>query len=345
MLFSLFQKQFDISPVCVFVFYDTETDFISELKCDEESGRLKRKYPGYSFCILKRHGDYTDFSLKDLSEHNLIARVLPQNEKRDVCEFCATTDRENSRVDTDLFKFFMETLMEENAKRALTYHSTLDNISEFVRQNLPHLYQSADGVIDQMTQLFQSKIDNAIQSATTVVLRLVDGNIRRRVGTHEEVEETTMIQRWVPELEVDGRKYTLPIVRKTQDKAIFVYMMLYPNVAISATSCRRTTIQSEISALVKTLYSGIDNSALESIKKSFTGTNLSKHIGRMKRLVVENEEDFLSVAPFIWISKMKVRPGTTDPGVWTFSRPEKVTIDIENFKNSFDQQKEREERS
>lgn len=343
MLFNLFDKQFDISPLCVFVFYDIETDFISELKCDEESGELKRKYPGYSFCILKRHDDYIDPDLMDLSEHNLIARVLPKNEERDVCEFCATTDRENSRVDTDLFKFFMEILMEENAKRALTYHSTLDNISEFVRQNLPHLYQSADGVIDQMTQMFQSKIDSAIQSATTVVLRLVDGNVRRRVGTHEEVEEATMIQRWVPELEVDGRKYTLPIVRKTQDKAIFVYMMLYPNADISATSCRRTAIQSEISALVKTLYSGIDDA--KSIKKSFTGTNLSRHIGRMKRLVVENEEEFLSVAPFMWISKMEVPLGTSDPGVWTFSPPEKVTIDIENFRNSFNQQKKREEHS
>lgn len=314
MLFNLFDKQFDISPLCVFVFYDTETPFIHQLKEDEENGTLEQRYRGYSFCILKRHDDYTDPILRDLSDHNLIARVLPKNEERDVCEFCATTERENSRVDTDLFESFMGILVEENAKRALTYHSALNNISEFVQQNLPHLYQSADGVIDQMTQLFQSKIERIIAEAQSVKLKL---DYNQKTG------------KWLPVLTVDRKEYIIPIENRKSLNAIFVYMLLHPKTKISGQDFENDIFEGELSNLITTLY---PNANSRNIILDFKGSSLSSNVGTMRRMIAEKENS-MSVAPFLWILKKNVPNGTREYGEWTFVPPEKVEIDVEKFRD------------
>lgn len=314
MLFNLFDKQFDISPLCVFIFYDTVTSFIHQLKENEEKGALEQRYPGYSFCILKRHDDYMDSNLMDLSEHTLISRVIPQNGEKDVHKFYATTQRENLKVDLEFFEFFMEELMKENTERALTYHSTLNNISEFVRQNLPHLYQSTDDIIDQMTSLFQSKIERIIAEAQSVKLKL---DYNQKTG------------KWLPVLMVDRKKYKIPIESKKSLNAIFVYFLLHPKTKISGQDLENDIFEGELSNLITTLY---PNANSRNIILDFKGQSLSSNVGKMRRMIAEKENS-MAVAPFLWILKKNVPNGTREYGEWTFVPPEKVEIDVEKFRD------------
>ena len=346
MLFNFEEQQINpaestnnFSPLCVLVFYNEKTEFISRLMQDNESGRLRSDYPGFSFLIMKRRRDYSNPSFSDIAEHTLAARLIPAKDEK-VSTFLVTQKNEDKVLNeggeacsVSLY-IFMIKLQEKNAERASTYGSKLDDISAFVQQNLPQFAETSEQVIARMTQLFQSESDRAISNAQTVTLRLVKTQpTERRVGTHVEYERVTMERYWGVELVVDEHSYTIPFGRRVSMKAIFVYMMLHPNTNISEESIKAK----EVSLIIKTLYPQIEDDAIKSIRNNFGGTSFSRQIGKMKRIAVAPDE-YLSVAPFEWISKIEDRPlGNPNAALWIFSPPAKVTIDTESFRQAMNE--------
>ncbi len=317
------EQNFDISPYCVFVFYDHETEFIKKLIAENNNGKLGKKYPEYSFLIIKRQ-KYQNPSLSDLSSYNIISRVVPKKEDK-VSKYLTPTSNENkSEISKDFFDFFMKTLENINSENNPSGTSTVNAKMGRVTKEM----------VKKMTQLFQSESSRAISNAQTVTLKLVKTQPReRRVGTHVEYEPVPMEKYWSVELFVDGHRYIIPFGARKSMKAIFVYMLLHPNHEILASNIDR---EEEVPLIIKTLYPKIASRTARSIKDEFEGSPMSRQIGIMKRLAAAPDE-YLSVAPFEWISKIGDLPlGNPTPSPWIFSPPDKVTIDTESFRQAMD---------
>ena len=355
MLFNFEEQQINpaestnnFSPLCVLVFYNKKTEFISRLMQDNESGRLRSDYPGFSFLIMKRRRDYSNPSFSDIAEHTLAARLIPAKDEM-VSTFLVTQKNEDKVLNEGgkacsvSLDIFMIKLQEKNAERASTYGSELDDISAFVQQNLPQFAETSEQVIARMTQLFQSESDRAISNAQTVTLKLV-------VNNDYKEEDKTVNGKWIPVLEIDDKQYKVKSTRSRSNQVMFFYLLLHHHQSFQYSDFNNLENKdiddgdqvaqnrmSEIRTITRTLYPELFTHGEELAKRNFkeyfydhfNNASRNKLIGNIRDTRLEGDDSIMTVAPFTWIVNNTEETGVS--GTWTFSPPPKVVIDTADF--------------